>query len=350
LQFLRSGRIPAPEIDGVDWAGDSLALASLRGRVVLLDFFSYGDPGSVLTLRRVRALGDHYREAGLAVVGLHVPAYGFERRPEDARREIWRLGVPHPVALDSEFRLFHQYGLGDLPARVLVDGQGMLRGWTQGPGQFEALEGAVRTLLRETSPQELPARLEPEDDLPRPGALRWRPTPEIRFGELGVGFGPPEADGAPEEAAAPGATAPPARGPARRAFEMPELRAEGRPYLEGEWALEREGIVSAADDAGLAVVYEGASVYAVVSPGPDDEGSVLEITLDGRTVDPEVAGADMDVVEAGSRSEVAVPRGRVYELIASPEFGVHNLDVRIHGRGTTVHLLSFGTRDVPEAS
>lgn len=352
MQFLRSGRIAAPEIDGVDWAGDTLRLGSLRGRVVLLDFFSYGDPSSVLTLGRIRALGDHYREAGLAVIGLHVPAYAFERRAEDARREIWRLGIPHPVALDSEFRLFRQYGLGNLPARVLVDAQGMLRGWTQGPGQFEPLEGAIRTLLRESSPRELPPRHEPEDDLPRPGTLRWRPTPEIRFGELGTGFGPletaPPGEGEAEAEASVGAGSPGTG--ATRTFEMPELRAEGRSYLEGEWSVDREGIVSAAEETGLAVVYEGSAVHAVVSLDADSPGAVLAVTLDGRAVDPELAGADMDVNEVESRSEVAVNRGRVYELISSPEFGVHNLDVRVRGRGTIFHLLSFGTRDVPEAS
>jgi Thioredoxin like C-terminal domain len=340
LQFLRSGRIPAPEIDGVDWAGDVLHLGTLRGRVVLLDFFSYGDPGSVLTLERVRALGEHYREAGLAVAGLHVPAYAFERRAEDARREIWRLGIPHPVALDADFRMFHRYGLEDLPARVLVDAGGMLRGWTQGSDEFEALEGAVRTLLREVN-ADLPPRHETEDSLPRPGALRWRPTPEIRFGERGVGFGPPEDEGR----GGPGDA-----GASPRTFDMPELRAEGRAYLDGAWSLGAEGIASAGEEAGLAVVYEGSTVHAVVSPAPGTVGSVLDVTLDGHAVDPELAGADMDVAEARSRSEVAVPRGRVYELISSPEFGVHNLDLRIRGSGTTVHLLSFGTRDVPEAS
>ncbi|MBZ0270375.1 redoxin domain-containing protein, partial [bacterium] len=121
MHFLRAGRVPAPEIDAADWAGDALPLGPLRGRVVLLDFFSYADPGSVLTLDRIRGLGEHYRESGLVVLGLHVPAYAFERVPEDARREIWRLGIPHPVALDRDFGVFRRYGLANLPARVLVD-------------------------------------------------------------------------------------------------------------------------------------------------------------------------------------------------------------------------------------
>jgi len=346
LHFLRAGRVPAPEIDAADWAGDALPLGPLRGRVVLLDFFSYGDPTAVLTLDRIRRLGEHYREAGLVVLGLHVPAYGFERVPADARREIWRLGIPHPVALDRDFGVFRRYGLANLPARVLVDAAGMLRGWTEGPGQFEALELAIRTLLREANPdREPPPRHEPADDLPRPGALRWLATREIRFGEHGVGFGPPQVED--EGTAATGGTT----GGGTRAFEMPELRAEGRAYLDGRWTLGPEGITCADDEGGVAVVFEGSAVHAVLSPGEGDdgEGALVSVTVDGRGVDPEVAGADVEIRDDGT-SEVAVARGRVYELVTGADFAVHNLDLRVRGRGCALHLLTFGTREVPEAS
>lgn len=351
----------APEIDPGDWAGDSLLLGALRGKVVLLDFFSYGDPGSTLSLSRVQGLADHYRPAGLAVVGVHVPAYEFERRGEDARREIWRLGIPHPVALDSDFGIFRAYGLQNLPARVLIDSQGMVRGWTEGQREFEALEGAIRSLLRERDPApSLPSRHEADDELPRAGQLRWLPTPEIRFGHRGVGFGvpapvDPEAT-EPREAGtaaapdAPGAPNAPPAAADTQTFEMPELRAEGRPYLEGRWSVGQDRIVCEDDEGGLAVVFEGASVRAVLAPGDDSDGTVVTVSLDGQTIDPEVAGIDLDLVDDPDRSEVAVSRGRVYELISSGEFGIHNLDLRFRGRGVAVHLLAFGTVHVPEAS
>ena len=337
MRFLRTGRLPAPEIAPPDWAGDAAMLGPLRGRVILLDFFSYGDPAGVRSLERVRDLGDHYREHGLVVIGVHVPAWSFEQRTDDARREIWRLGVPYPVALDADLKLFRGYGLGNLPARVLVDATGRIRAWSEGPGEYETLEGAIRTLLREANDGADPGpRHEPLDDLPRAGALRFLPTPEVRFGSRGVGFGPPEPD-EPEngqDAAAP------------REFEMPELRAEGRAYLDGTWSLHPDGIGCEGDEGGVAVVFEGASVLAVVSPGEDD--AELLITLDGSPLEAEASGADVD--RRGNRTVVDVDRGRLYELVSCPEFGIHNLDLRIRGAGTTVHLLSFGTRDVPEAS
>lgn len=394
MRFLRQGRLSAPEIDSVDWAGDASLLAPLRGRVVLLDFFSYADPEGVRSLQRVRDLGDHYREAGLAIVGIHVPAYEFERSPEDARREIWRLGVPYPVALDQDFRLFRAYALDDLPTRVLVDMTGMIRGWAPGEGSYEAMEHAVRTLLTEVdSDRKLPPLYEPEDDLPRDGTLCFLPTPEIRFGARGVGFGPPDGESAdgeppnggsgdagppedanggagdadpPEEAngssdpagqGSPGQSSA-GRGAAdgdadestRRDFEMPELRAEGRAYLDGQWELRSNGITLHSEDGGVAVVYEGASVSALVSLGDAQESAEIEITLDGEPVPAELAGADLNLNDESGRSGVSVGCGRIYELISCPEVSVHNLDLRVRGRSTSLHLLSFGTRDVPPAS
>jgi len=121
MRFLRQQRLRAPEIEPVGWAGDALFLGELKSRIVLLDFFSFGDPEGVRALGRIRRLGDHYRDVGLTVLGIHVPAYEFERPLEPARQEIWRLGIPYPVALDHAFDVYRAYDNRDLPARWLVD-------------------------------------------------------------------------------------------------------------------------------------------------------------------------------------------------------------------------------------
>ena len=132
MRFLRQQRLRAPEIEPVGWAGDALFLGELKSRIVLLDFFSFGDPEGVRALGRIRRLGDHYRDVGLTVLGIHVPAYEFERPLEPARQEIWRLGIPYPVALDHAFDVYRAYDNRDLPARWLVDGDGFARFWHHG--------------------------------------------------------------------------------------------------------------------------------------------------------------------------------------------------------------------------
>jgi hypothetical protein len=272
-------------------------------------------------------------------VDIHVPTYDFERPIEAARREIWRLGIPYPVALGHGREVFRAYGLGDLPARVLVDRDGFVRGFQQGAADLGLLERALRSLLADRAGDpELPPPLAEDDGPPGPGRLRWRPTPEIRFGTRGVGFGPPDARES-------------ADGTVREFPEPPELRAEGVAYPRGRWRLGRERIVADAEDAGLSVVYEGASVSAVLS-APDARGEGVEalLAVDGYAPPAEAQGADVARSASGDDASLVVDRGGLYELISARDFGIHHLDLRIRGPGVAVHLLHFGTTDVPDVA
>ncbi len=335
---MRQGRTRAPGIEPVDWAGAVEEMPE-PGRTLLLDFFSLGDPAGLAELPRLRELADHYRDAGLSVIGVHVPAYDFERPVEIARREMWRLGIPYPVALDHGFETFRAYGLGDLPARVVVDGAGFVRAWDQGPGDPELLERALRSLLSERQP---PPPLPPPLGAPSPPVgrrrLRWRPTPEIRFGTRGVGFGPPAEDGD-------------AGGTEREFPEPPELRGEGLAYPRGRWSLGRERIVTIGGDCGLSVVFEGSSAGAVLSRAdPEGEPVEVEVVLDGEPPGERVAGADVERSADGTSATLIVDRGGLYELLSGPDFGIHHLDLRFRGEGAAVHLLHFGTTDVPDVA
>lgn len=334
MYLLKRGTTRAPEIRPIDWAGETDDVPHPRGRTLLLDFFSFGDPAGVGALPRLHELAEHYRASGLTIVGVHIPSYDFERPVDVARREIWRLGISYPVALDHGFEVFRAYGLNDLPARVLVDGAGFVRGWEQGPTAADFLERALRTLLTETAPEKrLPPPLGEGANRPHSG-VRWRPSGEIRFGTRAAGFGPPDArEGKP--------------GDAREFPELPELRAEGVAYLEGRWTLGKDRVVSDAEACGLAAVFEGASVAAVLSiPEASREPVDATLTLDGEPPDPQIAGADLELSDSGAT--LTVDRGGVYELISSQDFGIHNLDLRIRGSGVAVHLLHFGTTSVPD--
>jgi hypothetical protein len=333
MKLVPSARIRAPELTCSGWAGgDRHLLGGMRGRVVLLDFFSFADPAGVQALPRVSDLAERYRDAGLSVIGVHVPAYDFERPEEVAREEMWRLGIPYPVALDQGLDLFRAYPGHDLPARFLVDGNGFVRGWHYGDGSVSAVERAVRALLREARPGcALP---------PGPGdesALLWMASPEILFGTRGAGFGSPEAG--PEPAV---------DGELREFPELPELRAQGAAYLRGRWRLGADRIVSEEDEGTLAIVFEGASVRVVAAPAlPDgEEPAAVELTLDGDPLAAEVAGADVETVDG--RSILQLRRGRLYEWVSSAVHGLHNLEARVRGRGVALHLLHFGSAVVPE--
>jgi peroxiredoxin len=329
MRIVRESRIRAPELIVAGWAAsDSRLLGAMRGSVVLLDFFSFADPAGVLELAHVRRLAEHYASAGLAVIGVHVPAYDFERPMESARREIWRLGIPYPVALDQALTLFQAYECRDLPARYVIDARGFARAWHHGPGGLAEAERVVRALLREAHPERrLPPLAERTRGVPYPGRVTWYSTPEIRFGTRGVGFGPPDATAPP-----------PADGETRTFGELPELRAPGVAQLTGRWTVRVDRVVSEGEEGAMAVVFEGSSALGVLSPERTDDRAdpvLVQVFLDG---DPAPGVADPLYVE----------EGRLYELVSPAEFGIHNLHLQVRGSGLALHLLHFGSTEVPE--
>ena len=145
----------APEIRGIDtWVntpdGKPLTLAGLRGRVVLLDFWTYSCINCLRTLPHLEAWDRAYRAAGLTIVGVHSPEFAFERVPDNVRAAVKRLGVRYPVALDNDFATWRAYANQYWPAKYLIDRNGRLRFHHFGEGSYEDTERRIRALLGET--------------------------------------------------------------------------------------------------------------------------------------------------------------------------------------------------------
>jgi cytochrome c biogenesis protein CcdA/thiol-disulfide isomerase/thioredoxin len=148
---------PAPELAGVTaWLNSGpLTLAALRGRVVLLDFWTYSCVNCVRALPHVVDWYERYRDAGLVVIGVHTPEFPYERATDGVRAAVARLGITYPVAQDNAYTTWKAYDNHFWPAQYLVDRRGRVVLKHFGEGQYEAVENAIRTVL-ETSPPERP--------------------------------------------------------------------------------------------------------------------------------------------------------------------------------------------------
>lgn len=350
VKLLQRQKFPAPDFSPLDWAGDPLSVGSLREKVVLVDFFSLGDPVGVRDFGPLADLGERYGEAGLVVVGVHVPAYDFERDPATVRRALWEAGVHWPVALDQSFETFRAWRAGDLPARALLDGTGCFRGWQRDPAEIAELEPAIRWLLRENQ-----AEVALPTASPGLRAPQWYPTPELRFGARGVSWEPEgdESAAAPEGSAAPASAPGPSPSAAsegtRRTFaSLPDLRAEGRPYLLGEWSRSEDRLTLESDEGSLAIVYEARGVYAVAARRDDGAAdNELRLRIDGEAPGAATAGRDVELDEAEGRARVRIDHGGVHHLVQNESFGLHHLEIEIRGRGTELFGLEFATENVP---
>jgi thiol-disulfide isomerase/thioredoxin len=241
----------APELTGVTaWLNsEPLTLDALRGKVVLVDFWTYSCINCQRTLPYLTRWHDEYADDGLVILGVHSPEFAFERVEGNVRDNAARLGVRYPVALDNDFATWRAYHQRFWPAHYLVDQEGTVRQVHYGEGAYDETEALIRDLLGiggtaagSTERESTPGR-SPETYL---GAAR-----------LGAIVNDPVITGRPNPFAAPA-------GLPRDAFA-----------LDGTWTIDDE-YARAGEDARLAYRFYAAQVHLVLG----GEGTV-EVGLDG---------------------------------------------------------------------
>src|SRR3954470_23154112 len=126
---------------------EPLTAEGLRGRVVLVDFWTYSCVNWLRTLPYVRAWAERYADRGLVVIGVHAPEFSFEHDLDNVRRAATELGVRHPVVIDDDFRIWQAFGNRYWPAVHLVDGSGRVRYRHDGEGAYAETERAIQRQL-----------------------------------------------------------------------------------------------------------------------------------------------------------------------------------------------------------
>src|SRR6187397_1015893 len=147
----------APELAGLsDWINSKpLTLEKLRGKVVLVDFWTYSCINCLRTLPHLEAWDKRYRNAGLVIVGVHTPEFAFEHVVSNVREASRKLGVRYPVAIDDDYKTWDAYQNDAWPAEYLIDKRGHVREIKKGEGQYDETERSIRTLLGEPAGAQL---------------------------------------------------------------------------------------------------------------------------------------------------------------------------------------------------
>ena len=148
---------PAPPFSGIStWINSKpLTIASLRGRVVLVDFWTYSCINCLRTLPHLKAWDAAYRKAGLTIVGVHTPEFAFEHVPSNVRKATRELGVDYPVAIDDGYKTWDAYQNGAWPTEYLIDRKGDIREIKEGEGNYDETEHTIRMLLGEPAQAQL---------------------------------------------------------------------------------------------------------------------------------------------------------------------------------------------------
>ena len=144
-----SSPVEAPEFSGINqWLNsEPLSMKQLRGKVVLVDFWTYDCINCINTLSHVVQWHDKYKDKGLVVVGVHTPEYAFERKTENVRTALKRFGIRYPVAQDNRYETWNAYNNRYWPAFYLVNKKGQVVYTHFGEGQYEQTEAKIQQLL-----------------------------------------------------------------------------------------------------------------------------------------------------------------------------------------------------------
>jgi len=140
----------APEFAEGSWINsDQLTLEKLRGRVVLVEFWTFGCYNCRNTLPSIRDWDTRYRDRGLTIVGVHTPETDTEYSLDNVRKEVPALGIKYPVVTDNDYKIWKAYGVEAWPTIVVLDKQGRIRWLHVGEGRYNETESVIKTLLAE---------------------------------------------------------------------------------------------------------------------------------------------------------------------------------------------------------
>lgn len=317
----------APEIGdlGGTWLNsEPLSLADLRGEVVLVDFFDFSCVNCLRTLPYLAAWIERYSTKGLTMIGVHSPEFEFGKDAATVEAALARLGITWPVLMDNDFAVWKRYSNEYWPTSYLVDRRGDLRYYHAGEGQYAETEKAIQNLLHEARPQlRLPEPLPPVRGADQPGAVCYPASPELYLGSgQGHWEGVTPSEGKP------------------RNYALDRYAREGVPTLEGFWWILPQYLAFVGEKGQhgrLRVKYSAKEVNLVMDAGELPEIRV-GLYLDGRPLAENQLGRDAEV---GTPPFVRVSSSRMYNLVDSPSFGTHVLELVVSHPGWRGYAFTF---------
>ena len=306
----------APEFAGIEkWLNveKTPTMQSLRGKVVLVDFWTYTCINCIRTLPHVKAWYEKYKDQGLVVVGVHTPEFAFEKKTKNVQQAINQYGIPYPVAQDNEFGMWNAYNNNYWPAKYLIDAQGQIRYTHFGEGQYEETEKAIQELLKETGSTVSSDMISMNDETPQ-----QRLSPETYVGSRRMEYLYPDG----------------------RTGNGKQILKEENPILNsfslgGEWTIADEYSMSG-KNAVIRYQFFANKVFLVMRPSMKGS-STVRVLLDGKIVTEKNQGTDV------KNGMVTIDSDRLYHLIDLPgDTNKHLLQLEFQKEGTSVYAFTFG--------
>jgi thiol-disulfide isomerase/thioredoxin len=349
-QIDKSQFIKAPEFAQVDgyintYNNSPLTLSSLKGKVVLVDFWTYSCINCIRTIPYINDWNQKYADKGLVIVGVHSPEFEFEKNYDNVKAAVQRLGITYPVILDSDHGTWNAYGNQYWPRHYLIDNQGYIRDNHIGEGGYDQTEKAIQSLLAERAAQmgmkEISFDTKPTTMIKQNSLqsvdLRQATTPEIY-----VGYDKARAPIGNPEGFKPSQTISYSISP-NTSFKPSIV------YLQGNWKNNPDNMELQSDTGRIALVYYAKSANMVaggkgggiVSNDNDKQGEVGVHGQAAATLTSNMSNKSLGE-DLSSDGSFRIDGQRLYNLAMHNEYNAHSIIIDVKGKGFQLYTFTFG--------
>ena len=315
-----------PGFDGANaWLNsEPITTASLAGKVVAVDFWTFTCINWLRTLPYLRAWHDAYADKGLVIVGVHTPEFEVEHEIDNVRRAIEEMDIQYAVAIDNDYAIWNAFANQYWPALYIADAQGQIRHHHFGEGDDAKSEQVIRHLLMDAGVVDLPADPAPVEIRGIEVAADW---PHVRSGESYVGYARADGFTSPERTAFDES----------RHYTIPARLHLNQWALGGAWTIGREETRSNEPNARIAFRFHARDLNLILEPHATDTPSGIRVLLDGKPPS-DAHGLDVDADGNG-----VVTEPRLYQLIRqSGSITDRQFEIEFLDTGTAALCFTFG--------
>ncbi|WP_102946527.1 cytochrome c biogenesis protein DipZ [Stenotrophomonas sp. VV52] len=307
-----------------------LSAEGLRGKVVLVDFWTYSCINCLRALPYVREWEQRYRDQGLVVIGVHAPEFAFERNLRNVMGAVDELKITYPVAIDNDFAIWRGFNNRYWPAHYFIDGKGQVRAHHFGEGNYKQSEQIIRQLLREngaTLPDEPAQAMAMAAAAPREGVERQADMRNLKSPETYLGHA------RAENFASPGGQ----RNDQAADYTVPPSLALNQWALAGNWTVGDEDAQLQRAGGRIAFRFHARDLHLVLAPGEDGKPVRYRVRVDGQAPGA-AAGGDVDADGGG-----VVKEHRLYQLIRQDgDVGERTFEIEFLDPGVHAYAFTFG--------
>lgn len=339
VKALLNVNYAAPElVEPQNWINsEPLTLEGLKGKVVMIDFWTYSCINCIRTLPALRGLHEMYAKDGLVILGVHAPEFAFEKVLANVQKAVDEYGLKYPIFQDNDFKTWRAYKNRYWPAKYIIDKEGNVRYTHFGEGAYEETEQVISYLLSggKTVKSEVDfSMVETSEAGVQTGETYLGTERHVIAGSLAA-LGSRQAVFVSPQPLSDGTSA--------VFYSKPDAVEKNQWWLTGDWKFDGEKVVSTGEETSIGLRYTAATANLVMGPpslssraSEGDQSVEVEVWLDGEKISPKDAGLSLQ------DGKFVIDTYQLYYLTGHDAVEEHTVELKFKGKGVELYAWTFG--------